>query len=67
MRDKRDIWTSEEVRVPAGAFKALRIQAGRETFWYAPSIGWITKEELGFDNKNRRILELVKCRIPRNP
>jgi hypothetical protein len=53
----------EEVRVPAGAFKALRIQAGRETFWYAPSIGWIVKEELGIDNQNRRILELVDYRI----
>jgi hypothetical protein len=56
----------EEVRVPAGTFKALRIQAGRETFWYAPSIGWIVKEALGLDDQNRRILELVEYRIPRN-
>ena len=61
-----NIRTYEEVRVPAGAFKALRIQAGRETFWYAPSIGWIVKEELGLDNQNRRILELVEYRIPQN-
>jgi hypothetical protein len=56
----------EEVRVPAGAFKALRIQAGEETFWYAPSIGWIVKEELGLDNQNKRILELLEYRIPKH-
>lgn len=61
-----NVRTYEEVSVPAGAFKALRIQAGRETFWYAPSLGWIVKEELGLDNQNRRILELVEYRIPKN-
>ncbi len=61
-----NIRTYEEVRVPASAFKALRIQAGRETFWYAPSMGWIVKEELGLDGQNKRILELVEYDTPKN-
>ena len=61
-----NIRTYEEVRVPAGVFKALRIQRDRETFWYAPSIGWIVKEELRVDHRDRRILELVEYRVPIN-
>lgn len=59
-----NIRTYEEVRVPAGAFKALRIQAGDETIWYAPSVGWIVKEELNLNGKNRWVLEMVKYTIP---
>ena len=58
-----NIQSYEEVGVPAGTFKALKIQAGRETFWYAPCIGWIVKEELGTGNQNGRILELVEYHI----
>jgi len=58
-----NIRTYEEVRVPAGAFKALRIQAGRETFWYAPSIGWVVKEQIRHYGKSGCLLELVDYRI----
>lgn len=61
-----NIRTYEEVKVPAGSFKALRIQAGGETFWYAPSIGWIVKEQGGSQRDNRWILELVEYDIPKN-
>jgi hypothetical protein len=58
-----NIRTYEEVKVPAGVFKALRIQAGEATFWYAPSISWIVKVQTGFDRQTE-ILELVKYNIP---
>jgi hypothetical protein len=58
------IQTYEEVTVPAGTFKALRIQAGEETFWYAPSIGWAVKEEIRPYGKAEWLLELVNYRIP---
>lgn len=58
------IRTYEEVTVPAGTFKTLRIQAGEETFWYAPSIGWTVKEEIEPYGKAEWLLELVKYRIP---
>ncbi len=54
----------EEVTAPAGTFKALRIQAGRETFWYAPSIGWVVKEQIGPYGKDGWLLELVEYSIP---
>jgi len=69
LRDSKidvNIRAYEEVRVPAGTFKALRIQAGAEIFWYAPSIGWIVKEELSFNSKNKSILELLEYDIPKN-
>jgi hypothetical protein len=58
------IQTYEEVTVPAGTFKTLRIQAGEETFWYAPSIGWAVKEKIEPYGKAGWLLELVKYRIP---
>ena len=58
------ILTYEEVTVPAGTFRALRIQAGEETFWYAPSIGWAVKEEIETNGKIVWLLELVSYRIP---
>jgi len=58
------IRTYEEVKVPAGNFKALRIQAGEETFWYAPSIGWVVQEEVEPHNKAGWLLELVKYTVP---
>jgi hypothetical protein len=58
------ILTYEEVTVPAGTFKTLRIQAGEETFWYAPSIGWAVKEEIEPSGKANWLLELVNYRIP---
>jgi len=58
------IRTYEEVTVPGGTFKALRIQAGGETVWYAPSIGWVVKERIGPYGKNGWRLELVEYRIP---
>ena len=58
-----NIRTYEEVRVPAGAFKALRIQAGKETFWYAPSMGWVVKEQIRPYGKPGSLLELVDYRI----
>jgi hypothetical protein len=54
----------EEVKVPAGTFMALRIQAGEETFWYAPSIGWAVKEQIRSHGKDGWVLELVKYTIP---
>ena len=60
------ILTYEDVRVPAGVFKALRIQAGEETLWYAPSIGWVVKEEIEFFGKEKWILELVEYSIPKS-
>jgi hypothetical protein len=59
-----NIRTYEEVKVPAGTFKALRIQAGEETFWYAPSIGWAVKEQIGPQGKDGWLLELVEYSIP---
>jgi len=65
-RSKRSvqIQTYEEVTVPAGTFKTIRIQAGEETFWYAPSIGWTVKEEIEPHGKAEWLLELVEYRIP---
>jgi hypothetical protein len=54
----------EEVTIPAGTFKTLRIQAGEETFWYAPSIGWAVKEEIELYGKAEWLLELVQYTIP---
>ncbi len=59
-----NIQTYEEVKVPGGTFKALRIQAGGETVWYAPSIGWIVKERIGPYGKDGWRLELVDYSIP---
>ncbi|MGA2316142.1 MAG: hypothetical protein ABSG71_07150 [Thermodesulfobacteriota bacterium] len=59
-----NIRTYEEVTVPAGTFKALRIQAGGETCWYVPSIGWVVKEQSGPYGKEEWLLELVKYSIP---
>ena len=59
-----NIRTYEEVTVPAGTFKALRIQAGGETFWYAPSIGWVVKEQIEPYGKDGWLLELMKYSIP---
>jgi hypothetical protein len=56
--------TYEEVTVPAGTFKTLRIQAGEETFWYAPSIGWAVREEIESNGKAEWLLELVNYKIP---
>jgi hypothetical protein len=55
-----NIRTYEDVTVPAGTFKTLRIQAGGETFWYAPSIGWVVKEQIGPYGKDGWLLELVE-------
>ncbi len=60
-----NIRTYEEVTVPAGTFKTLRIQADGDTYWYAPSIGWIVKEQIG-SYYTRRNLDLVEYNIPRN-
>ena len=59
-----NIRTYEEVTVPRGTFKALRIQAGGETVWYSPSIGWVVKEQNGSYGKGGWILELVQYNIP---
>lgn len=59
-----NVRTYEEVTVPAGTFNALRIQAGEETFWYAPSIGWVVKEQIGSYDKDGWLLELVEYNIP---
>jgi len=59
-----NVRTYEEVRVPAGTFRALRIQAGKETFWYAPSIGWAVKEQIRPQGKDGWLLELVEYSIP---
>ena len=61
-----NIRTYEEVRVPAGTFKALRIQANNETLWYAPSVGWVVKEELNLNSEKRWIFELVEYSIPKS-
>ena len=53
----------EEVTVPAGTFKTLRIQTGEETFWYAPSLGWVVKEQIRPYGKSGWLLELVDYRI----
>ena len=60
-----NIRTYEEVTVPAGTFKTLRIQADGDTYWYAPSIGWIVKEQIG-SYYTRRNLDLVEYNIPKN-
>jgi len=54
----------EEVRVPAGTFGALRIQAGEETFWYAPSLGWVVREQIGPQDRGGWLLELAAYHIP---
>jgi len=59
-----NIRTYEEVTVPEGTFKALRIQAGEETVWYAPSIGWVVKEQIGPYGKDGWLLELLEYSIP---
>ena len=58
------IRTYEEVTVPAGTFRALRIQSGGETVWYTPSIGWVVKEQIGPYGKDGWLLELVEYSIP---
>jgi hypothetical protein len=59
-----NIRTYEQVTVPAGTFKALRIQVGGETVWYAPSIEWIVKEQMGPYGKDGWLLELAGYNIP---
>ncbi len=59
-----NIRTYEEVRVPAGTFRALRIQAGEETLWYAPSVGWAIREQIGLRERDGWLLELVEYSIP---
>jgi hypothetical protein len=59
-----DIRSYEEVTVPVGIFETLRIQAGGETVWYAPSIGWVVKEQIGAYGKDGWLLELAEYRIP---
>lgn len=59
-----NVRTYEKVTVPAGIFNALRIQAGEETFWYAPSIGWVVKEQIGSSGKDGWLLELAEYKIP---
>jgi hypothetical protein len=59
-----NVQTYEKVTVPAGTFDTLRIQAGEETFWYAPSIGWVVKEQIGSSGKNGWLLELEEYKIP---
>ena len=59
-----NVRTYEEVTVPAGIFDALRIQAGEETFWYTPSIGWVVREQIGSSGKDGWLLELVEYSIP---
>ncbi len=59
-----NIRTYEEVAVPGGTFRALRIQAGGETVWYAPSIGWVVKERIGPYGKDGWLLELTEYSIP---
>ncbi len=59
-----NIQTDEEVRVPAGTFRALRIRAGEETLWYAPSIGWAVREQIGPRDRDGWLLELVEYSIP---
>jgi len=52
------------VRVPAGTFRALRIQADEETLWYAPSIGWAVREQIGPQARDGWLLELLEYSIP---
>jgi len=59
-----NVRTYEKVTVPAGIFNALRIQAGEETFWYAPSIGWVVREQIGSSGKDGWLLVLEEYRIP---
>jgi hypothetical protein len=59
-----NIQTYEEVTVPAGTFTALRIQADEETLWYAPSIGWAVREQIGPQGRDGWLLELVEYSIP---
>src|SRR4030042_7137055 len=59
-----NVLTYEKVTVPAGTFNALRIQAGEETVWYAPSIGWVVKEQIGSYGKDGWLLELVEYSLP---
>lgn len=59
-----NVRTYEKVTVPAGTFDSLRIQAGEKTFWYAPSIGWIAKEQIGSSGKDGWLLELEEYKIP---
>ena len=59
-----NVRTYEKVTVRAGTFNALRIQAGEETVWYAPSIGWVVKEQIGSYGKDGWLLELVEYSIP---
>jgi len=47
-----NVRTYEEATVPAGTFNTLRIQAGKEIVWYAPSLGWVVKEKIGPDGKD---------------
>jgi hypothetical protein len=56
--------TYEKVTVPAGIFDALRIQAGEESFWYAPSVGWVVKEQIESSDKDGWLLELAEYKIP---
>ncbi len=59
-----NVRTYEKVTVPAGTFNALRIQAGEETVWYAPSIGWAVKEQIESSDKDGWLLELAEYKIP---
>jgi len=59
-----NVRTYEKVTVPAGIFDALRIQAGEETFWYASSIGWVVKEQIGSSGRDGWLLELAEYKIP---
>lgn len=55
------IRTYEEVTVPAGTFKTLRIQTDdEETLWHAPSIGWAVKEKIEPYGKADWLLGRVK-------
>ncbi len=59
-----NIQTDEEVTVPAGTFRALRIHADEETLWYSPSIGWAVREQIGPRDRDGWLLELVEYSIP---
>ena len=58
-----NIQAYEDITVPAGTFKALRIQAGKEMLWYVPSIGWVVKEQIGPYGKDGWLLELVEYTV----
>ncbi len=64
LKTRMNIQRYEEVSVPAGTFGALRIQAGEETFWYAPSVGWVIREQTGPQDGGGWLLELVEYSIP---